>query len=242
MIGAVASGQVIHTSNIQTGFKEISSGQKTVTTTSPAILEIGRRLLNASTFADARNRNITNQISKSRTEGAFVQNSQDTLARINELSVRANSGILNANDKEALQIEAQELAKTLNFNSQHAKFNGKQILNDEEFSNVASSLQNIDFSSSEGIKAAADAATSGIDTLAGRQARLGTEQIVLEQQFKANLDEQKNLLEAGSKLVDTDVAQAFTNLTRDVILSDVSSALSSQAASLESSRVAALLT
>jgi flagellin len=240
-IGSQGSGQVAHVDSIRTGFKEISSGKKTASTTSPALLEIGRRLLNGSTFAEARNRNITNEISKSQTESAFVQSSQNTLSRISELAVQANSGILNASDKKALELEAQELSDSLSFDREHAKFNGKQIMNDDEFTAVTESLQDIDFSSSEGISAVADAATAGIDTLSSRQAGLGAEQNTLEQRHAANLEEAANLLDAGSRIISTDMAAAFTQLTSDLVMSDVSSAVSSQGASLESSRVEALL-
>jgi flagellin len=240
-IGSLGSGQAAHVDSIRTGFKEISSGKKTASTTSPALLEIGRRLLNGSTFAEARNRNITNEISKSQTESSFVQSSQNTLSRISELAVQANSGILNSSDKKALEIEAQELSESLSFDREHAKFNGKQIMNDDEFTAVTESLQNIDFSSSEGISAVADAATAGIDTLSSRQASIGAEQNTLEQRHAANLEEAANLLDAGSRIISTDMAAAFTQLTSDMVMSDVSSAVSSQGASLESSRVEALL-
>ena len=240
-IGSAGSGQVAHVNSIRTGFKEISSGEKSSSTTSPAILEIGRRLLNSATFAEARNRNITNSISKSQTESAFVQGSQDSLARISELAVQANSGIMNANDKKALELEAQELSNSLNFDRENAKFNGKQVMNDDEFTAITESLNNIDFSSSEGIKATADAATAAQETLSSRQAQLGSEHNILEQQFEANLEEQANLLDAATRITGTDMAAAMTQLTGSMIMSDVSSAVSSSGAALESSRVAALL-
>jgi flagellin len=240
-IGSAGSGQVAHVNSIRTGFKEISSGEKSSSTTSPAILEIGRRLLNSATFAEARNRNITNSISKSQTESAFVQGSQDSLARISELAVQANSGIMNANDKEALELEAQELSNSLNFDRENAKFNGKQVMNDDEFTAITESLNNIDFSSSEGIKATADAATAAQETLSSRQAQLGSEHNILEQRFEANLEEQANLLDAATRITGTDMAAAMTQLTGSMIMSDVSSAVSSSGAALESSRVAALL-
>lgn len=240
-IGSAGSGQVAHVNSIRTGFKEISSGEKSSSTTSPAILEIGRRLLNSATFAEARNRNITNSISKSQTESAFVQGSQDSLARISELAVQANSGIMNANDKKALELEAQELSNSLNFDRENAKFNGKQVMNDDEFTAITESLNNIDFSSSEGIKATADAATAAQETLSSRQAQLGSEHNILEQRFEANLEEQANLLDAATRITGTDMAAAMTQLTGSMIMSDVSSAVSSSGAALESSRVAALL-
>ncbi|MCM8527455.1 MAG: hypothetical protein NE327_13115 [Lentisphaeraceae bacterium] len=242
MISPVATGGIVHTDNIQVGFKEISSGNKSATFTSPAILEIGRRLMTNSTLAGAKNSNVVNQMSRSQTEAAFVQNTQDTLSRISELTVRANSGMLNAADKEALQLEANELAEHLEFTGRNSKFNGKELFNDSQFSDMTDSLRNIDFSTSEGIASAAEAASAGIDAMSARQAELGSEQNILDHQFEANLQEQANLLEAGSKMADTDIAQSFMRLTSDSILNDVSTAMTAQAANMESSTLRALLT
>ena len=241
MISPVSTGGIVHSDNIQVGFKEISSGKKSPTTTSPAILEIGRRLLTNSTLAGARNSNVVNQMSRSQTESSFVQNAQNTLSRISELTVRANSGILSAADRQALQAEASELAEHLEFTGRNAKFNGKELLSDSEFSDITDSLRNVDFSTSEGVASVADAAVAGMDALSQRQARLGSEQIILDQQFEANLQEQANLLEAGSKMADTDIAQAFSSLTSSSILSDVEMAMTAQASQLESSSLRALL-
>ena len=145
MISPVSTGGVSHSANIQVGFKEISSGKKSPSLTSPAILEIGRRLMTNSTLTGAKNSNVVNQMSRSQTESSFIQNTHNTLSRISELSVRANSGILNAADKEALQLEANELAEHLEFNSRHAKFNGKELMNDDEFSDMSDSLQKYRF-------------------------------------------------------------------------------------------------
>ena len=77
--------------------------------------------------------------------------------------------------------------------------------------------------------------------MSSRQAKLGSEQVVLQHQYEANLQEQANLLEAGSKMADTDLAMALSGLSSDIILSDVSAAVSAQASNLDSSSVTALL-
>lgn len=241
MISPVSTGGIVHADNIQVGFKEISSGKKSATFNSPAILEIGRRLMTNSTLVGAKNNNVANQMSRSQTESAFVQNTQDTLSRISELSVRANSGMLNAADKEALQIEANELSEHLDFTARTAKFNGKELLDDSQFTEMTDSLRNIDFSTSEGISNTAEAASAAIDAMSSRQAGLGSEQNILDHQFEANLQEQANLLEAGSKMADTDIASAMTRLSSDSILSDVSTAMTAQASNMESSTLRALL-
>ncbi len=241
MINPINSSSVNHVNNIQVSFKEISSGKKNVSFYSPALLEIGRKLLINSNLAGVRNSNILNEISMSQTESSFVQNAQDSLSRLSELAVHANSGVLSAGDKEALQTEANELVKHLDYARKNARFNGKDLLNDEQFAEISENLANIDFSTSEGIAAAATAAEQGLASLADRQAELGSEQIALEERFSANMAEQNNLLQAGSKLTDTDISKAYSRFSSDVILNDVAMAMQAQAIKLQSSTLSALL-
>jgi len=241
MIGAVSTGGFEPIERARIGFQQLSSGKKSPSLFSPATLEIGRRLLNSSNLAGARNSNINNEISSSQTKSSFVQSSQDTVMRINELTVKANSGILSASDKQALQVEAEELSKSLGDTMKFASFNGKKLMDDSEFANVVSSLSNVDLTTDAGVKAAAMAATSATDMLSGRQAELGAEQIILDQRFEANRTEQANLLDAGSRLTSVDMAAAFSQFSGDMIMSSVGTAVAAQGAALESSSVEALL-
>jgi flagellin len=240
MIGAIGS-PLTATERISVGFKEIASGKKSVSTTSPAILAIGQRLLNNSSLASARNSNIINEISQSQTHSSFIQNTQDTVSRISELSVKANSGMLSKQDRQALQAEAEQLSMQLEDNMNNASFNGKKILADDEFKSMVESFKDIDLTSDEGVQTAALASDAAISTLSQRQATIGAEQNILDIQFRANLEEEANLLEAGSRMVDTDMAAALSSLSSDSILSDVSMAMSAQSANLDSQRVSALL-
>ncbi|MCM8535276.1 MAG: hypothetical protein NE334_05015 [Lentisphaeraceae bacterium] len=240
MIGAIGS-PLTPTERIEVGFQQISSGKKSPSFTSPAVLAIGQKLLNNASFASARNSNVVNEISMSQTRSAFVQSSHDTVGRLSELSVKANSGMLSAQDREAIQIEANELTKHLRSNMENASFNGNKLLDDSDFSDMVSSFEEIDLTTQAGIENAGDVAKDAIDMLSQKQATLGAEQGILEQQFRANLEEEANLLDAGSRMTDADIAQVFSQLSSDTILSNVSTAMSAQAANLESSTVSALL-
>ena len=192
-------------------------------------------------MASARNSNITNEISFSQTHSSFVQNSQDTVSRLSELSVKANSGILSRQDRQALQAEAEQLTAHLKDTMNNAEFNGKKILDDSEFSDMVQSFENIDLTSATGISDAANAVSDAIDMLSQRQATLGAEQNILHQQFRANVEEEANLMDAGSRIVGADIMEAFSRLTGDSILSQVSVAMDAQAASLDRHALANLL-
>ncbi|NQZ56605.1 MAG: hypothetical protein HRT88_03940 [Lentisphaeraceae bacterium] len=240
MIGGIELGAFQPMERVNIGFKELSSGVKSVSTTSPALIQIGMRLLHGSTLAGARNSNLTNQMSSSRTKSAFLESSQSVVMRISELAVKANSGLLSSSDKKSLQMEADELSGFLTDTMQNASFNGQQIMNDPSFTSVATSLQNIDFQTSAGIDSAAMASSAAIDILAGSQAELGAEQNIIEHRFDANRAEQANLLDAGSRMVGVDMAASFSQFTGDMILSSVGMAVAAQGAQIESSTLRAL--
>lgn len=240
MISAVGS-PLTPMERVQTSFQEISSGKKSPSFTSPALLAIGQRLLNNATLASARNSKITNEISYSQTHSSFVQNTHDTVSRLSELSVKANSGILSAQDRQAIQAEAEQLTYHLKDTMNNAEFNGKKIFSDAQFSDMVESFDNIDLTSASGISDAAAAADDAIQMLANRQAGIGAEQNILHQQFRANLEEEANLMEAGSRMVGTDVMEAFSRLTGDSILSQVSVAMDAQAMNLDRQAVSSLL-
>ena len=240
MISAIGS-PLTPMERVQTSFQEISSGKKSPSLTSPALLAIGERLLNNANLASARNSNITNEISFSQTHSSFVQNSQDTVSRLSELSVKANSGILSSQDRQAIQAEAEQLTAHLKDTMNNAEFNGKKILDDADFSDMVKSFENIDLTSASGVSDAANAAEGAIDMLSQRQAELGAEQNILHQQFRANMEEEANLMDAGSRMVGTDIMEAFSRLSGDSILSQVSVAMDAQAANLDRQAVASLL-
>ena len=242
MISAIGSHPTTIPDRIEVSFKEISSGEKSNATVSPAILEIGRGLLNASRLAGARNGNITNEISMNQTHDAFLQSAHDVSSRISELAVKANSGLLSASDREALQLEASELGAHMGDMLKNASFNGNKILDDSQFRDIANSLQNVDLTTQAGAEAAIDASAAAIDTLGQRRAELGSDTRALEQQFEANQQEQANLLDAGSSITGTDIAMMMTSLTSDSVLNQVAIAMDAQSLNLDASSVEALLT
>ena len=241
MIGAISSGGFQPMERVKIGFQQLSSGKKSVSFYSPATLEIGRRLLNSATLAEARNSNVVNAKSSSMTQSSFVQGAHDTVARLSELATQANSGMLTRQDKEAIQIEVDQLTQSLGDTMKSANFNGQKLMADSEFGDIVNSLQNMDVTTASGIIAAGDATSAATDVLSSRQARLGAEQVILDHQFEANMAEQANLLDAGTNLTGVDMAMAFSQFSGDMVLSNVGSAMTAQAMSIESSTVSALL-
>jgi flagellin len=73
-------------------------------------------------------RNIANGVSFIQTSEGFLQETQDILHRIRELSVQSANGIYTAEDRMQIQVEVSQLVDEINRIASHAQFNGMNIL------------------------------------------------------------------------------------------------------------------
>ena len=73
-------------------------------------------------------RNIKNGVSFIQTSEGYLQETQDILHRVRELSVQAAKGIYTAEDRMQIQVEVSQLVDEVNRIASHAQFNGLNIL------------------------------------------------------------------------------------------------------------------
>jgi len=73
-------------------------------------------------------RNIGNAVSFIQTTEGYLQESQDILHRIRELSVQAANGIYSTEDRMQIQVEVSQLVDEVNRIASHAQFNGMNLL------------------------------------------------------------------------------------------------------------------
>jgi len=73
-------------------------------------------------------RNIENGVSFIQTSEGYLQESQDILHRLRELSVQAANGIYSDEDRMQIQVEVSQLVDEINRIASHAQFNGMNIL------------------------------------------------------------------------------------------------------------------
>ena len=74
------------------------------------------------------NRNIENAVSFIQTAEGYLQETQDILHRIRELSVQAANGIYTPEDRMQIQVEVSQLVDEVNRIASHAQFNGMNLL------------------------------------------------------------------------------------------------------------------
>ena len=73
-------------------------------------------------------RNIENAVSFIQTTEGYLQETQDILHRIRELSVQAANGIYTPEDRMQIQVEVSQLVDEVNRIASHAQFNGMNLL------------------------------------------------------------------------------------------------------------------
>lgn len=73
-------------------------------------------------------RNIGNGVSFIQTTEGYLQETQDILHRLRELSVQAANGVYTAEDRQQIQVEVSQLVDEINRIASHAQFNGMNML------------------------------------------------------------------------------------------------------------------
>jgi flagellin len=73
-------------------------------------------------------RNIQNGVSFIQTTEGYLQETQDILHRLRDLSVQSANGIYTAEDRMQIQVEVSQLVDEVNRIASHAQFNGMNML------------------------------------------------------------------------------------------------------------------
>ncbi len=73
-------------------------------------------------------RNTADGISLIQTTEGYLQQTQDILQRVRELSVQASNGIYTDEDRMQIQVEVSQLVSEVNRIASHAQFNGMNLL------------------------------------------------------------------------------------------------------------------
>jgi flagellin len=109
--------------------EKLSSGQRINRAGDDASgLAVSEKLRSQIRGLNQAERNISNAVSFIQTSEGYLQESQDILHRIRELSVRAANGIYSTEDRMQIQVEISQLVDEVNRIASHAQFNGMNLL------------------------------------------------------------------------------------------------------------------
>lgn len=109
--------------------EKLSSGQRINTAGDDASgLAVSEKLRGQIRGLNQADRNIQNGVSFIQTSEGYLQETQDILHRVRELSVQSANGIYSNEDRMQIQVEVSQLVDEVNRIASHAQFNGMNIL------------------------------------------------------------------------------------------------------------------
>ncbi|HBD94087.1 MAG: flagellin [Spirochaetes bacterium GWF1_31_7] len=130
-ISAINADRQLKFNNVKTGkdMEKLASGMKINRAADDASgLAVSEKMRSQIRGLIQAEKNAQNGISLIQTAEGYLQESQDVLQRIRELSVQASNGIYTAEDRMYIQVEVSQLVDELDRVASHAQFNGMNLL------------------------------------------------------------------------------------------------------------------
>lgn len=114
---------------LETNIERLSSGERINRAGDDASgLAVSEKLRSQVRGLQRASTNAQDGISFIQTTEGYLQNSQDILQRIRELSVQSSNGIYTAQDRMQIQVEVSQLVDEIDRIASHAQFNGLNML------------------------------------------------------------------------------------------------------------------
>jgi flagellin len=117
------------TSDVNGNIEKLSSGMRINRAGDDASgLAVSEKLRSQIRGLNQAERNIENGVSFIQTTEGYLQETQDILHRLRELSVQSANGIYSDEDRIQIQVEVSQLVDEINRIASHAQFNGMNML------------------------------------------------------------------------------------------------------------------
>lgn len=241
---------------IQKSFTQLASGSRiTKSSDDAAGLAISENLKSNIRSIDQAGRNSNDGISLIQTAEGGLGEISNILTRMRELGIQSASDSVSDKERNLLDKEVQQLKQEVQRIAQTTKFGNQELINgngkmyefqvginndpdsdrikfDSSMSDATASnlgIDSFDFSSKEGAQESLSVLDEAQSTVNGFRANLGAIQNRLQTTFDNTQTMRENLSAANSRIRDTDVAQASSELTRNNILLQASVSTLAQA-------------
>jgi flagellin len=114
---------------VDSGMQKLSSGYRITKAGDDASgLAVSEKMRSQIRGFQQASKNAANGISLIQTAEGYLQESQDVMQRIRELSVQASNGIYSDEDRLMIQVEISQLVDEVDRVASHAQFNGMNLL------------------------------------------------------------------------------------------------------------------
>lgn len=228
--------------------KQLSSGQRiNNAAVDPAGLQVFLQLQGQVIGDNTAIRNSLDGVSALQIADGSVNQVNDSLQQIRELSIQAQNGTLNDNDRASLQKQADALLEGIRDTIDQSTFNGQSLLAEdgelrlqtgpgsEDSQNVgtfdvAGTLDDIGlFSLDITDSSALDLLDESQDFLSSVSGEIGANQNRLDSTINTLTESSLNQAEAASRIGDTDYAKAISERSAALIQQEVGIAIQAQA-------------
>ena len=119
----------VNNSNVDKNMEKLSSGMRINKAGDDASgLAVSEKMRSQIRGLNQASRNAANGISFIQTTEGYLQETQDILQRVRELSVQSSNGIYTAEDRMQIQVEVSQLIDEIDRIASHAQFNGMNLL------------------------------------------------------------------------------------------------------------------
>lgn len=245
---------------LQTSLQKLASGYRINKAADDAAgLAISEKMRAQITGLERSMMNAWDGVSLVQTAEGSLDQVHSMLNRLTDLSMQASNGILNADQRQSIQSEANSILSEIDRISQSSNFNGKQLLDgnfSEDFAigeggetkNVAIDdmsvsglgLSGLDLTTASGASSAISTIRNAIDTVSSTRGDLGAAQNGLEHTINNLAVTNENMIAAESRIRDADMAKQFMDYTKNNILGQVSMSMQSHS-SMQAQQVLQLL-
>ena len=179
--------------------------------------------------------NLQSGVSAAQTADGALESQGEAVQRLRDLAVQASNGTLNADQRAAINEEAQQLIQQIDQTAQNTNYNGTNLIDGSETSvslgtqggdalslneSTASSLgiAGVDLSTQSGAQAAISELDGAIERISENRASLGAQQSAFSSAISIREIASENAAEAESRIRDADVARLVIEQTRNQLL------------------------
>jgi flagellin len=119
----------VNNGNVDRNMEKLSSGMRINKAGDDASgLAVSEKMRSQIRGLNQASRNAANGISFIQTTEGYLQETQDILQRVRELSIQSSNGIYTAEDRMQIQVEVSQLIDEIDRIASHAQFNGMNLL------------------------------------------------------------------------------------------------------------------
>lgn len=221
---------------INRGLQQLASGLRINRAAEDAAgLAIAERFRSSVLQLSQEANNLQTGINAAQTAEGGLSAQADAVARLRELATQAANGTLTAEQRAALNQEAQQLLQEIDATAQNTEFNDRRLLDgtatnialDPEGENQlninastvnALGLTGLDLSTQAGAQNALNALDTAASRISTNRAGIGAQQNRFERAIENRTQQAQNLREAESRIRDLDIARSVIEQTRNQVL------------------------